>query len=435
MNIKLISVAAALAFSAAVAQDYEDDYEEAPAAAAAESEQEAPAAPAAPAPQPAPAAQDIFAPKTEEAPDAPATNAGLAGMHGRAYNAVGNQFASATIGDDMNSLYSMAGRNLIYAEPTNEYGVLALTKGMTYLLGFDNTRSLGLFTAGIATPVFGIAVDFAFDKEWNSTETKSPLTKTTNDTTTTKVGDVINLKFGVNLGALDLTANAYWLTYNEERDSENETETVKTEVDNDFWDIGANVAISNGPSAQSLAWSIGVKFLRQKSWNKTTTAGQSVETTNPDAFMRIEPTFNLGASVLSNDFAQVMIGLNSRLPVIIYDEIEDATKEPVIKDNHNSIGFYTAPNIFGEMAINENWMVYAGATYEWKVFNREAYSTEQGPSTRDQSIITTRTNQTNATAGVRFMYKSLILEASIADNLDSQSWSGLIGNFGAFLVF
>ena len=462
MNIKLVSVAAALAVSAAVAQDYDDEYEEEAPAAAESVQEEAPAAPApepAPAPAPAPAMNDGFeslTAQTAEAAPAPAGDGSLNVLHGNAYNQVGNEFAAATIGKvnvtlnpnmvtaggDMGAIYKMSGRNLIYVDPTANYGALSLAKGsMTYLLAFDNSLGQGLATAGLAMGSFGVAVDFALDKSWNSTENKTPNTKATSSTATTRAGDLIQARIGAGLGAMDITAGVYWLTYQNEVDTENDNgQTPKTETDNDFWDLGANINLSNGPSAKSLAWSVGLNFVRQKSWTKSNeaTGGISfVETTNNDAYIMFQPYFNFGLPVLQTAGAQVLLGLNTRVPVLIYDEIEtpNGANNPVTTNNRNWFGVYTSPNILGEIALNENWIVFAEATYEWDVFDRQSSSTETGPNTSDNSTISMQTGNTSADAGVRFQYKQLSLEASIASNLNNQAWSGLVANLGAFLIF
>jgi len=454
MNIKLVSVAAALAVSAAVAQDYDDEYEEDAPAAAESVQEEAPAAPApepapAPAPAPAPVVNDGFESLTgQTAEAAPAAgDATLNVLHGNAYNQVGNEFAGATIGNayggDMGAIYKMSGRNLVYVEPTGEYGALSLAKGsMTYILAFDNGigQDQGLVTAGLAMGSFGVAVDFVLDKTWASTENKNPAnnTKTTSSTSTTRMGDLLQARIGAKLGAMDITAAVYWLTFNDEVDTENDDGlTPKRETDNDFWDLGANLNLSNGPSASSFAWSVGVQFLRQKSWNKTSQGNESTETTNNNAYMQFAPYFNFGLPVLQATGAQVLLGLNTIVPIRIYDEIEkdNGLMAPMTKDNHNMIGVYTSPNILGEIAINENWIVFAEATYQWEAFSRDATSSETGTQSNDASTITMKTHGTMADAGVRFQYKQLTLEASIANNLNSQAWSGLIGNFGAFLIF
>ena len=451
MNIKLVSVAAALAVSAAVAQDYDDEYEEEAPAAAESVQEEAPAAPApepAPAPAPAPVMNDGFESLTAQTAEAApaAGNGSLNVLHGNAYNLVGNEFASSTIGNsnggDMGAIYKMSGRNLVYVEPTGEYGALSLAKGsMTYILAFDNGigQDQGLVTAGLAMGSFGVAVDFVLDKTWASTENKNPAnnTKTTSSTSTTRMGDLLQARIGAKLGAMDITAAVYWLTFNDEVDTENDDGlTPKRETDNDFWDLGANLNLSNGPSASSFAWSVGVQFLRQKSWHKTTTGPDSKEETYNNAYMQFTPYFNFGLPVLQAEGARVLFGLNTYVPVRIYDEIETGeAPAPTTKNNHNMIGVITNPNILGEIAINENWIVFAEATYQWDAFNRDATSSETGANTNDASTITMKTHGTTADAGVRFQYKQLTLEASIANNLDSQAWSGLIGNFGAFLIF
>jgi hypothetical protein len=87
------------------------------------------------------------------------------------------------------------------------------------------------------------------------------------------------------------------------------------------------------------------------------------------------------------------------------------------------------------MTLNENWILFGGATFEWKVLDYWTESIESGDNTDDRSIISMRTNETSANAGLRFSYDHLVIEASIADNLGSSSWSGLVGNLGIFLMF
>ena len=441
MNIKLISVAAALAVSAAVAQDYDDEYEEeAPAAAAESAQEEEDEAPAAPAPAPAaPAIED----EREEAPvaavesaPAEAPSGALSVLHGNAYNMVGNEAAAATIGGDMDAVYKMAGRKLIYVEPSDQYGALSLASGsMTYLLAFDNSEKLGMLTAGIATKGFGVAVDVALDKRFYSNEQKAANFKSTADTTTTGRGDYLAARVGVLLGGMDLTARVSWLTYKNENDWENDNGNAKTEHDEDWWNLGARVALSNGPSAKSLAWSAGLAFARHSDWTKDTQGNTSVEVTGENAYTHIEPFFNLGLPVITAANANVFVGLNTFVPIRIYDEIKEGTGEATKKNNRNAFGLITSPNILGEMALTENWIVFGGANYAWNVFTREGKTIEQGAAEDNTSIITMKTGSTYANAGLRFQYQNFTAEASVADELDSQSWSGLVGHLGVFLTF
>lgn len=421
MNFKLIALTTAMTMSAAIAQDYEDDEYE---------EDSAPAAQSAPAQSSAPAAQT--------AQDAPAaqTNGVFSVLHGDAYNMVGNEAGAATIGGNMLSPYKMYGSNLLYVEPSGETATLALTKGgITYFAAFDgiaagidgitkglpqydaaNLRNLGLITVGMAFGGMGFAVDFALDKTWEDVE----IGNDEESSSTTGAGDVINLKFGMSLGAFDLTANAYWLTFGDEVD----TETDAREEDNDLWDLGLNVAISNGPSAKSFFWSVGLNVLRQSHERIVEVGNTKTETTEDDTFFEIQPYANFAFPVLSSDMAQVFIGTNTRLPIIFFDETAS---------DRSFFGLFTTPNVLAEITLGENWILYGGANYDWRILGY--YSEEVKASKTDASEISMRTNAPMANAGLRFQYKNLVLEASIADQLGTAAWAGLIGNFGMLLTF
>lgn len=431
MNIKLVSVVAALAFSAAVAQDYDDedemDSEETSQQASQEesassdddsAREEAPAAPA--------IDEASSTEKTEEAPAAtPMVEAkGLNVLHGNAYNLVGNQAAASTVGGDMFYLYNMAGRTMLYVEPTNEAGVLALTKGSTtFLAGFDNSGLTGLLTAGIANKGFGAALRLSLDKSWNSDEAGN----NKDNSSVTGIGDDIGGIFSMSLGELDFAVQADWYTYAYDTDTDD-----GTEVDQSRWELILNAEISNSPSAKDLFWAGGLDFNRHADSQES----GSNERVNPDARLSITPRFNLGMPVVSAEDAHILVGLNTYIPIVFYDEIEDKGNQ--VKDSYSTFGLHTVPNIFGEYAISENWIIYGGASFDWKIFGyagEELEGTAAGATTRELSSITMKTNLTNANAGVRFQYNRLVLEASIADNLGSAAWSGLIGNFAAFINF
>lgn len=436
MNIKLISIASALAFSAAVAQDYEENNtteessqtEETTAEAQEESEPAVtPVASAPKAEEPAPAP----APVAEE--EAPAASAeGIFNiLHGNAYNMVGSEAGASTIGGDMNAVYKMNGRNLVYVEPSGSNAALAVTKGSTtYLFGFD-AGNPNVVTAGFAMKNFGLAVDFALDKQWSSDEEKDDDIKTTTDVSTTGDGDLIRVKFGALLGGMDITGNVYWYTFDDEVDTEITADGAKREDDNDKWDIGANLNLSNGPSAQNFFWSFGLDFLRHKNFLKTKRANTSTEVTNPDSRIEIEPYFNFAIPLFNSANAQVFIGTNSRVPVMIYDEIEDGNTTNNVFD----IGLYTIPNILGQYAFNENWMIFAEACYFWNIFDLRSESIEGKAYTDDKSIISMATEGTYANGGARFSYNNLAIEASVASNLNATSWSGIVGNLGVFFIF
>lgn len=438
MNIKLITLATAVAMSAALAQ--EDEYEETTEAAE-ESYQQAEAQSEEEASEPEESSAPVAAAEEddEEEAEAPAAAAaapaqqpgGLNVLHGVAYNTVGNEAAASTVRGNMASPYKMSGSNLFYVEPSNEYGVLSLAKGgLTYLLAFDNNANLGMVTAGIATGAFGVTVDLSLAKKWIDEE----IGKAEASASVTRANDLIRVNAGVLLGAMDLTANIYWNTYRTEID----TESDANEEDNDFWDIGGQVILSNAPSATNLAWSAGLSVERHsEDYERVTTAlngaKQTTERDGNGAYLFIQPQLNIGLPVLSTESSRVLVGLNTRLPIVFFDDIENANQKTT--DSYSIMGLYTSPNIFAEMALTENWVIFGGASFEWEVFSYADDELEAGDVTTDISICSMTTNNTMATAGARFQYKNLSLEASIADNLSSAAWAGLIGQFSGTLTF
>lgn len=426
MNFKLVSVAAALAVSAAVAQDYEDEYEESSAPAAAE-EQAEEAAPA-PAPAPAaPAADDSWnsAPAAEAPAAAQAPATGFNVLHSNAYNVVGNEGGAATIGGDMAMPHKMAGRTLLYVQPSAREGVLSLAKGgMTYLLEYRNAGTAQL-TAGIATGGIGITVDLALDKTFNSTETSVEGAGSTEQSESiTGAGDNIGVNFSTGLGAFDLGLHARWLTFRDETD----TETDNTETDEDYWDIEVGAVISNAPSARGVYWSAGLSFDRHASTVEESMGNSSVETTNDDSYFEIVPSFNIAFMVASVANAQLFLGTNTRLPITIYDEIKDDNET----NNRMEFGLITTPNILAEVSLNDNWMFFGGARFQWNVIDYKSDETKRTGRTTDKSKTTLNTTGAEGNVGARFAYKNFSLEASVSQ---TGSLDNFAGNLGAFINF
>ena len=171
--------------------------------------------------------------------------------------------------------------------------------------------------------------------------------------------------------------------------------------------------------------------MRQKNDRREKAGNTTTETTYDDAYILIQPRFDFAFPVFTAENAQVFIGLNNRLPIYIYDEIENGNQTT----NTYDFGLYSTPNILAEMSLNENWILFGGAAFVWKVIDYKTESVEQGAINDDTSIISMRTNRTNASAGLRFNYDHLVIEASVAEDLDTDAWSGLIGRLGIFLMF
>lgn len=419
MNIKIISLAAAMAVSAAVAQDYDEEYgNSTEAVEEVEETEEVEEVEEAPAPKPKKEQKVAKEEAKEEAePAAPMAEAkGLNVLHGSAYNPFGNEAGASTVRGNMNAPYKMAGTSLIYVEPSDEYAALSIAKGsMTYLLAFDNSANYGKLTAGIATKSFGVALDVALAKSWISDNDE--------DVSVVGAGDLFGAKFAAPLGSIDITANAYWLTYANEASTDNN--------ENDKWDIGLNATLSNAPSAKDFFWSAGLDFVRHENSNKVKTPVGNVESTNNDANISIQPRLNIALPVLGNEDARVYVGLNSRIPVIFFDEIENKNSS----DSYSAFGLFTSPNLLAEMSLTENWIIFGGAAFEWEVFSYASDELKNGETKDEGSVISMTTKSTNANAGARFQYKSLSVEASVASNLYTNAWSGLIGQFSAMLNF
>ena len=461
MNLKLLTLGTAVAISAAMAQNAapapaqpaaqpaaaqpaaapaEQPAAEQAAAPAAEqpaAEQAAPAEEAAPAEQPA---EQVAAPAPEPAPApapvaepapapeaAPAAEAAAPGrfdvLHGNSYNAVGNEAAAASVGGNMGIPVDMFGSKLFYVEPTLQTGVVAFgSEATTYFIGFDNSRELGLLTAGLAKQSFGVSINASLGKTFTNVDDNADT-----ETSTTQPGDDIGAKAGFILGGYKLGVSVDWLTIAED----NDVETKGGEKDDHFFDIAANVVISNAPSGKNVFWSVGLDFLRHNltSTNKPK-GGKEVTETDPDSHLLFSPYFNIGGTILSAENARILIGLNTDLPIIIYDDIDDE------RESAMEFGLNTTPNILGELALTNCWIIHAGVAHTWTLFD---YATETVGKT-ETSKITFYTSRTTVDTGIRFQYNNYALEANIAKNFYNDPLGGfngdpMIASLGGFIFF
>jgi len=447
MNLKLLTLGTAVAISAAMAQNAApaapaqpaaQPAAAQPAAAPAEqpaAEQAAPAAEAAPAEQAAPAEEAAPAeqPAEQVAAPAPAPEAAPAEeaaaptrfdvLHGNSYNAVGNEAAAATIGGNMAIPVDMFGSKLFYVEPTLQTGAVAFgNEATTYFLGFDNSRDLGLLTAGLAKQTFGVSVRASLGKTFTNVDDNADT-----ETSTTQPGDDIGASAGFILGGYKLAVSADWLTIAED----NDVETKNNEKDDHFFDISANVSLSNAPSGKNVFWSVGLDFLRHNltSTNKPK-GGKEVTETDPNSHLLFSPYFNIGGTILSAENARILIGLNTELPIIIYDDIDDE------RESAMEFGLNTTPNILGELALTNCWIIHAGVAHTWTLFD---YATETVGKT-ETSEITFYTSKTTVDTGIRFQYNNYALEANIAKNFYNDPLGGfngdpMIASLGGCLIF
>lgn len=336
----------------------------------------------------------------------------------------------------------------------SRFSTVAFGNGNTKFISFEMNQGLGLATAGIANRLMGISLSYALSKELEFTKTKDAYEMETEDNYTVNAGDILRLRFAMQLGALDLNASAFWLTYQDQNSSTEEFKDANTkrstDIDRDYWDIGGNLFISNDPSAKGFFWSAGVNFTRHESSYereaKTGNSTSTTETTGEEANVYIQPSLNIGATILQNKLARVLLGLNTRVPLVFYDEFEDSSNKN--KDSYFTMGVYTVPNIFAELRLGNCWKVFAGANFFWTVFAMEDeefitdYNDELEIVKNNATQITMRTGTTNVDIGARFQYNNFAVEASIENTFYSNPFGGfadenynIIANIGGFIYF
>ena len=464
MNLRLLTLASAFAFaSAAMAQELEVIGAPAPASQpaaepayvapspAAEPAYVAPAPAAEPAPTSQPAAEPAYvaqAPAAEPAPSSVASESAASGdevdfdvMRARAYDVVGNQAAAPTVANFLAAPYNLAGKKLVYVEPTNSFAFLSFGEGMTKFVAFDNSLGLGKATFGIASKGFGASVDYAFGKRWRFNSDEAAGATANSDVTNITAGDLLQATFSMPLGPIDLAVRGFWLTWQNETETKNET--ANTETDQDYWDYGAELTISNDPSGKDLFWSAGLLFSRHASYVMRKIGGTITKTNGQDATLTLQPSLNLGVPVLKAQNARVLLGVNGAVPVVVYDGADNVTTQ--IKDDRVTVGLVAMPNILGELALGKCWMVFAGAAYAWDMLDmdRETYVTGNGTPAQATSTITILTMRTNApfvNGGARFQYRNFAVEAAVANNffnnpLEGFNGTNFIANLGGFIYF
>ena len=343
-------------------------------------------------------------------------------LHGNAYNNVANIGASANVATNLASPHSMKGQNLVYLEPTLEYGLVSFTKGNTFYLALDNSDKVGLMTVGMAMQGMGLSLDLGLGKTFTSSEIASVETSGS----TIALGDVIGLHFSMPMGGLDLLAHLEWLTIQDQVSAE----TPAAETNANYYDLLLEAEIGNTLSAKELFWTGGAQILRRNATVENIAGPTTVVASDPDSHIEIVPYFNLALKVLGNDRARVLVGSNNAIGIQLFDEITGT------RDSRTELGLFLSPNIFAEIALTKNWMFFGGATHTLNLFTIGTESLGDNSATQMQLL----TEQTVVEIGTRFQWKSIAVEASLADSfidnpLGAFSGSALAANLGAFIYF
>ena len=325
-------------------------------------------------------------------------------LHGNAYNIVNNEAAAANVNGELAIPHRMNGRQFAYFEPIDQEGVVSFGSDFTFFFAFDNSMDLGVMTAGLAMPSFGIRLQAAVDKSWTYSDNDASGREET--TRNTKAGTLAAGTISAKLLGLDLAINAAF----DHPEAENYTSTNGVERTDDIWDLGGNFLISK--KGGSISWTFGVGILRFNSSNKE--VQQTVYTKNShnyistivnntiDSAARVEvvPQFNVGGAILSHAKGNVFMGLNTSFPLVMYDRIEN------VCSRHNEFGISITPNILGEAAIGQYVIVFGSASHQWDLFRyRDSYINHE--SVKSVSI---SSGTTTANVGMRAEYELVALE-------------------------
>ena len=355
-------------------------------------------------------------------------------LHGNAYNSVGNEAAASTIGGNVGFPHFMHGSKLVYFDVTQQQGVVAFGDSWTYFLSFDNNEDMGLLTAGIAFGKFGVSIDYSLGKSWRYTDHADNTSETERDT---KAGSMVGANASMNFGSFDVLVSGHYTT----PDTSHFLSLPNSEVDRDSWGADGYVGVSY--SGDEYYWTLGVLGVRNSFKTKTTSSEikniggknylETTKITLTDTLSNftVVPAFTLGSAVLSSKNANVYLGLNTMVPVVMYDEIDS------LCDKHNEIALIMTPNILGEVQLSKYFMAFGGASYDWKV----ADYTDRELGNEKSKEIATNPNATTVELGARFDYGPAAIEMAftktfLENPFGAQSKAtSIVTSLGAFIYF
>ncbi|WP_405337934.1 hypothetical protein [Fibrobacter sp.] len=397
-----------------------------PVAQAPEATAEAPAAAVAPA---APA-EVAVAPAPENAAPAPegAVRMGppktpFTVLHGNAYNRVENEAAADNVNGLLNkSLTKMAFNKFFYVEPSGEMGVVSLGG---FFGAMDISGQLGRATLGYATPVFAVAARIGLGQI--KTDTKSAEVKETIE------GDDWGLTLSATLGGYSVTLAGDWTTFANETSTEPKN---GPEIEQRYRDLDASLIVSDGPSAQKHFWSAGVAFNRHEDEMEV---GETLIGDSLASSISIVPVFSYGVPVLRASYANVYMGVNSALPITIYDkaDMRDTTSGKLKEVSLKTVGLSLTPNILGEVLLTESLMLFGEASYTWEAFRYVDSKTPYDNVEIKKSV----SDKVDASMGFRYQYKNwAACEFAFGDSFFTDTKSifngeGVFVSFGGFIYF
>ena len=408
----------------------------APVAQSAPTEQPAPAAQPAPAEQPVPPPAPVAvapAQGPEAAPaDAPAPDGAVrmgppktpfTVLHGNAYNRVMNEAAGDNVYTLLDKrLTKMALNKFFYVEPSGEMGAFSLGG---FFGAMDISGEVGRATAGYATPSFAVEVRAGlgqFKSETNNADVK-----------TTYAGDDWGLILSKTFGGYVVTLSGDWTTFKQETNVDPKR-GPKTEER--YRDLDASLIVTDGPSARKHFWSAGVAFNRHEDELERAKhlVGDSLSSS-----ITFVPLFNYGTPAMRSHYANVYLGLNTSVPVTIYDkrDLLDSAKGKKVETSEYTVAVSLQPNILGELAVTESLMLFGEASYNWEAFRYVKYEGANG----DYDVKRSVSDRAEASMGFRYQYKDwAACEFAFGDSFFTDSKAIFNGehvfiSFGGFIYF
>jgi hypothetical protein len=374
-------------------------------------------------------AAPVVAPVTAApAPAAKATTASAGvfdGVRGSAFNSVGNEAAPSTIDDYLARPNNFGGAQMLYIEPAAERGLVSFGTDRTFFAQFDNSEDLGRLTLGMANKGgWGLDVRLALGQYHVSSDGGSA--------GLTSAGDDWGATFATPLGGYVLALSADWLTNADEMNTDVDNEKKTSE---NYSDFTVNVNLNNGPSAGAATWTLGADFDRHLNYTKN---GGTTDDSGALSYTKFSPYFNIGGQALGNEKAHVFIGANSSLPIVVFDGYDSTASGTKVDEGLFEIGIVVEPNIIGEIAVTDNFLVYGEASYNWLVFG---YANGTDADGIDYDVLESHSNAATATAGIRYQKDNrYAVEFALGDEVFTSTHAIFNGNntfvsFGGFLYF
>ena len=344
-------------------------------------------------------------------------------LHGNAYNRVENEAA----GDNVNILLSkrltkLAGQKFFYIEPSGEMGAVSLG---SFFAAMDISGDLGRATAGYATPSFAFEARVGLGQI--KTDTKNV------DVKETKAGDDWGLTLSKTFGGYVATLAGDWVTYAHEKNTDPKR---GSETEQRYRDLNASLIVTDGPSARKHFWSAGVAFTRHE--DEVEVNGVLVGDSLTSNFS-IVPVFNYGTPVLRASYANVYMGVNTAVPVTIYDKADmvDSQSGKIKEASLITTALEVTPNILGELLLGESLMLFGEANYTWEALRYVKSETPSDEVRVRQSVA----DKVEASMGLRYQYKDwAACEFAFGDSFFTDTKSifngeGVFVSFGGFIYF